>query len=94
MERHTLQDFATHAVSHDPHSLQSTMSNLHHLAKGLGMRTGPHERRTRYAFKQGLFRQLQTVLTVSGRTNQRAALARSRCLRCSKTGRPKCACVS
>ncbi|XP_043229648.1 uncharacterized protein LOC122385438 isoform X2 [Amphibalanus amphitrite] len=65
VERHTLEDFATHAVSHDPHSLQSTMSNLHHLAKGLGMRVGPHNRHTRYAFKQGLFRQLQTVLTGS-----------------------------
>lgn len=65
VERHTLEDFATHAVSHDPHSLQSTMSNLHHLAKGLGMKTGPHDRHARYAFKQGLFRQLQTVLAGS-----------------------------
>ena len=78
VERHTLEDFATHAVSHDPQSLQSTMSNLHHLAKGLGMHAKPHERQTRYAFKQGLFRQLQTVLTVSGvsgiRTNRGAGM--------------------
>ncbi|XP_037089046.1 uncharacterized protein LOC119109513 isoform X1 [Pollicipes pollicipes] len=62
VERHTLDNFATHAVSHDPQSLQSTMLNLYHLAKGLGMHATPHTRHQRYAFKQGLFRQLQKVL--------------------------------
>ena len=85
-ERATLLNFARTAVSHDSHSLQSTMYSLQDVVLGTQLNqkhpdtssTSAGHRRRRYAVKHGLFRELKSLIEVGSKPKRRGYFERKR----------------